>query len=124
MSLKLFPPVLIYLCLSLIQILLDLMKGMYNTAIMKLIVVIMVAFLLNVLCINDLCIVSWIIVFIPFILMSIIISMLLYIFGLNISYGIINSSKAIITTPNYLNTISTSKLIIPPSGTSDHQYTS
>ena len=124
MSLKLFPPVLIYLCLSLIQILLDLMKGMYNTAIMKLIVIIMVSFLLNILCINDLCIVSWIIVFIPFILMSIIISMLLYIFGLNISYGIVNSSKAILTTPNYLNTNSTSKLIISPSGTSDPQYIS
>jgi len=123
MSLKLYPPVLIYLCLSLIQILLDLMKGMYNTAIMKLIVVIMVSFLLNVLCMNDLCIVSWIIVFIPFILMSIIISMLLYIFGLNISYGITNSTTSILTSPKYSNTNSINKLIAPL-GSSDPQYIS
>ena len=123
MSLKLYPPVLIYLCLSLIQILLDLMKGMYNTAIMKLIVVIMVSFLLNVLCMNDLCIVSWIIVFIPFILMSIIISMLLYIFGLNISYGITNSTTSILTSPKYSNTNSINNLIAPI-GSSDPQYIS
>ncbi len=125
MSLKIYPPVLIYLCLSLIQIVLDLMKGMYNTGIMKIVVVIMVSFLLHILCVNDLCVISWIIVFIPFILMSIIISMLLYIFGLNISYGIANSSSAIITTPTLSNTNTSSKtLIIAPIGKSDPQYIS
>ena len=72
---------------------------------------------------NDLCIVSWIIVFIPFILMSIIISMLLYIFGLNISYGITNSTTSILTSPKYSNTNSINNLIAPI-GSSDPQYIS
>ena len=108
-NLKIYPPVLIYICLSLIQIILDMFKQLYNTAFMKLIVVIMISFLLTVLCMNDYCVISWIIVFIPFILMSIITSMLLYIFGLNIGYGIDNSSNFIITTPTISNSKSTNK---------------
>ena len=116
MNFNLYPPVLIYLCISLIQIILDIMKGLFNTSLMKLIVVVMVSFLLHVLCINDLCIVSWIIVFIPFILMSIITTMLLYIFGLNIAYGISNNTTTILNTPSISNTISNtiSNLSQPP----------
>ena len=113
MSFDLYPPVLIYICISLIQIILDLMKGLYNTSLMKLIVVVMVSFLLHVLCMNDLCIISWIIVFIPFILMSIITTMLLYIFGLNIAYGISNNTTTILNTPTISNTIS-SNISQPP----------
>ena len=119
-NLKIYPPVLIYICLSLIQIILDMFKQLYNTAFMKLIIVIMISFLLTVLCMNDYCIISWIIVFIPFILMSIITSMLLYIFGLNIGYGISNSSKIVINTPTIVNTKSSSKQI--PVGSSDPEY--
>ena len=106
-----YPPVLIYLCLSFLQIILDIIKGMYNTSLVKLIVVIMVSFLLQALCINDMCVVSWIIVFVPFIFMSIIPSILLYIFGLNIAYGISNK-----ITPILVNTYTVeSKKIVPPS---------
>jgi len=63
---------------------------MYNTAIIKVIVTIMVTLLLNILCVQGLGVVSWIIVFIPFILMTVIVSMLLYIFGLNTTTGTIN----------------------------------
>ena len=44
---------------------------------------VMVTLLLNILCQKGLSVVSWIIVFIPFIMMTVIVSMLLYIFGLN-----------------------------------------
>jgi hypothetical protein len=57
---------------------------------MKVIVMIMVTLLLNILCIQGLTIVSWIIVFIPFILMTVIVSMLLYIFGLDAATGTLN----------------------------------
>ncbi len=40
-------------------------------------------FLLNILCSQGLGIISWIIVFIPFILMSIITAILLFVFGLD-----------------------------------------
>ena len=43
--------------------------------------------LLNVLCQRDLAIISWIIVFIPFIMMTFIVSLILYIFGLSKTTG-------------------------------------
>ena len=84
-------PAIIYLLFSITQILIDLYKGLYNTAFMKVIVTIMVTLLLNILCERGLSVVSWIIVFIPFILMTVIVSMLLYIFGLDAATGTINT---------------------------------
>lgn len=87
---NLCPPAIIYLIFSITQILIDTFKGLYNTAAMKVIVTIMVTLLLNILCEKGLSVVSWIIVFIPFILMTVVVSMLLYIFGLDVSTGSIN----------------------------------
>ena len=81
------PPALIYIVFSLTQIIIDLIKGLYNTAFMKFIVMTIIGFLLNLLCQGGLGIISWIIVFIPFILMTIITAMLLYAFGLNDTTG-------------------------------------
>lgn len=85
-------PAIIYLIFSVTQILIDTFKGLYNTAFMKVIVTIMVTLLLNILCEKGLSVVSWIIVFIPFILMTVIVSMLLYIFGLDVATGSLNYS--------------------------------
>ena len=83
-------PAIIYLIFSLTQIIIDLFKGLYNTAIMKTIVMAMVTLLLNILCEKGLSVVSWFIVFIPFIMMTVIVSLLLYIFGLDASTGSLN----------------------------------
>jgi hypothetical protein len=83
-------PAIIYLIFSLTQILIDIFKGLYNTAFMKTIVMTMVTLLLNILCEKGLSVVSWFIVFIPFIMMTVIVSMLLYIFGLDASSGTLN----------------------------------
>jgi hypothetical protein len=80
-------PAIIYLLFSITQILIDTFKGLYNTAFIKGIVTVMVTLLLNILCERGLGVVSWIIVFIPFILMTVIVSMLLYIFGLDAATG-------------------------------------
>jgi len=87
---NLCPPALIYLVFSLTHIIIDTFKGLYNTAFFKFIVMVMVTFLLNILCEGGLSVVSWIIVFIPFIFMTIIVTMLLYIFGLDAASGTIN----------------------------------
>jgi hypothetical protein len=87
---KLCAPAIIYLIFSITQILIDMFKGLYNTAFMKFIIMIMITLLLNILCQSGLGTVSWIIVFIPFILMTVIVSMLLYIFGLNATTGTLN----------------------------------
>jgi len=84
------PPAIIYLIFSISQVLIDTFKGMYNTALMKIVVTILITFLLQILCERGLNIISWIIVFIPFILMSVIVTMLLYLFGLNPKTGTIN----------------------------------
>jgi hypothetical protein len=87
---NLCPPAIIYLIFSITQILIDLFKGLYNTAFMKVIVASMVTLLLNIMCEKGLSVVSWIIVFIPFILMTVIVSVLLYAFGLDVSTGKLN----------------------------------
>lgn len=58
---------------------------------MKMVVMIMISLLLNILCEKGLSIIAWFIVFIPFIMMTLIISMLLYIFGLNATSGTLNT---------------------------------
>jgi predicted RNA methylase len=89
---NLCPPAIIYLIFSATQILIDLFKGLYNTAFVKCIVMIMVTLLLNILCEKGLNVVSWIIVFIPFMLMTVIVSIILYIFGLDIATGNLNKN--------------------------------
>ena len=81
------PPAMIYIVFSLTQIIIDIVKGLYNTAFMKFIVMTIIGFLLNILCLGGLGIISWIIVFIPFVLMTIITALLLYAFGLNDTTG-------------------------------------
>lgn len=83
-------PALIYVAFSLTQIIIDTFKGLYNTAFFKVIVMIIITILLNALCKSGMGIISWIIVFIPFIFMSIIVAILLYVFGLDPSTGTLN----------------------------------
>jgi preprotein translocase subunit SecF len=87
---KLCPPALIYLAFSLTQVILDTFKGLYNTAFLKFWVMLIFTLLLNILCSHGLGIISWIIVFVPFILMSVITTILLYVFGLDPESGSIN----------------------------------
>ena len=89
---SLCPPALLYLGFSLTQIIIDIFKNMYNTAIMKFIVMIVFTIVLNIICDSGLTVVSWMLVFIPFILMTIITSILLFVFGLSPSKGNLNYS--------------------------------
>ena len=81
------PPALIYLIFSTTQVVIDTMKGYYNLALTKLLVALIFTILLNYLCSLGLGIISWLIVFIPFILMTLIVSMLLLMFGLDPTTG-------------------------------------
>ena len=78
---------LIYLVFSLTQIIIDIFKELYNTAFLKFIVMIVFTILLNILCEKGLGVVSWMIVFVPFIFMTLITSILLFTFGLTPSRG-------------------------------------
>lgn len=100
-------PALIYIAFSLTQVIIDTFKGLYNTALFKFIVMIIITILLNALCQSGMGIISWIIVFIPFIFMSVIVAILLYVFGLDPATGklnIIQSSNNKNTTGNVIYT--------------------
>jgi hypothetical protein len=80
---KLCPPAILYLGFSLVQIIIDTFKGFYNQAFFKTVVMFIFTLLLNILCKRGLGVISWIIVFIPFILMTYITAVLMFVFGLS-----------------------------------------
>ena len=77
------PPALIYLVFGLTQVILDTFNEMYNTAMVKILTTLVFTMLLNILCVRGLGVISWIIVFIPFLLMSVISGVLLLVLGLD-----------------------------------------
>jgi predicted membrane protein len=136
--LELCAPALIYIAFSLTQVIIDIFKGLYNTAFFKFIVMIVITFLLNALCRSGMSIISWIIVFIPFIFMSVIVTILLYVFGLDAATGqlkfkcdgdnkkktgnLIYSSSSINNNTNTNTTVKRVTYSDPPTGSSDPQY--
>ena len=91
---KLCPPAVIFLVFSITQIAIDTTNGYYNTAMLKGWVTVIFTILLNYLCNSGLGIVSWLFVFIPFLLMTVIISILLFVFGLDPSTGKLREKQA------------------------------
>jgi len=86
------PPALLYLAFSIIQIIIDLYRGDSMQALLKFIVMIIFTIVLNAMCDAGMSIISWFIVFIPFILMTYITTILFFIFGFNPS-KIMNTEK-------------------------------
>ena len=84
---NLCPPAMLYVGFSLAQILIDTVKGLYNTAMFKFMVMIIFTILLNTLCRQGLGIISWFIVFIPFLMMTFLTSILLFVFDLSPDSG-------------------------------------
>ena len=139
---QLCPPAFIYVIFSLTHIIIDTFKGLYNTAFFKFIVSILVTILLDALCKGGMSIISWLIVFIPFIFMTFIVSILLYVFGLDIATGkldlnCLNNSNTtststsnpttIITTTTNTNTVPNTTINTPPpppSNSTDPAYQS
>ena len=84
---KLCAPAMLYVVFSITQIIIDIFKSLYNTAFLKFVVMIVFTVALNLLCQMGLGVVSWFIVFVPFIMMTIITSLLLFVMGLSPSRG-------------------------------------
>ena len=126
------PPALIYLAFSLTQIVIDTFKGLYNTAFFKFIVMVTITFLLNALCQGGMSVISWIIVFIPFMFMTVIVAILLYVFGLDAATGTLNfkcdnsntnpNSNLIYSSNTSTSNTSTSTSTNAPVGSSDPQF--
>jgi hypothetical protein len=76
------PPAILYLAFSITRIIIDMFRGDTTTAFLKFIVMIVFTLALNLLCSAGLGIISWFIVFIPFILMTYITTVLAFAFGI------------------------------------------
>lgn len=76
-------PAILYIGFSLIQILIDFIKTNYENALIKFIIMIILTFILNILCNLGFSVISWFLVFIPIILMTITSTLTLRVFGLS-----------------------------------------
>ena len=102
---NLCPPAILYIAFSLTQIVIDIFKNMYNTAFFKFLVMIIFSVALNILCSRGLSIISWFIVFVPFIMMTVITTILLFVFGLSPSSGKLDYSVEYPNSQNNTNTV-------------------
>lgn len=85
------PPAILYIIFSITHVIIDIYKNMYNTAFIKFTIMIFFTLGLNFLCQKGLGIISWFIVFIPFIMMTVITTLLLFTFGLSPKTGTITA---------------------------------
>ena len=98
---NLCPPALIYLIFSLVQIIIDTLKGLYNTAFVKVWITILFTSLLNILCERGLSVISWLIVFLTCIFLATLTTILLISFGMDPYSGKIFKTNS--TTENDMN---------------------
>jgi len=119
---KLCAPAILYLGFSLTQIIIDMFKGFYNTAFFKSIVMVIFTLLLNILCKRGLGVVSWMIVFIPFILMTYITAVLMFVFGLSPNDDGLDYD---VKYPNVVSTTNNPKVVVVDgnnSGNDNEEY--
>ena len=76
-------PALVYIGFSLIQIFIDIYAGVFNSAFLKFVVMIIFTLIINILCSLGFVVIAWVLVFIPIIMMTIISTLLLRVFGLD-----------------------------------------
>ena len=88
-------PALIYLIFSFSHVVIDTYKGLYNTAIIEIWISAVFTILLNLLCMQNLGVISWLIISIPFVLMTVIAALILFVFKLNPATG-----QALTPTPS------------------------
>ena len=97
---KLCMPAILYIGFTLTHIIIDLFNKLYNTAILKFVLMIIFTTMLDLLCKSGLTVISWIIVFLPFILLTAITILLLFSLGLSPDKGFL---KYEVKTDNDVN---------------------
>ena len=77
------PPALIYLVFMLIHVIIEVFNGSKKGAMLQLITGVLMTLLLQLLCLKNMSLISWIIVFLPFILYTYMMYLLYHVFGLH-----------------------------------------
>lgn len=93
-------PGLVYIGFSLIQIFIDIYNGVMNMAFLKFIIMLVFTLIINMLCDLGFSVIAWILVFIPIIMMTIISTLLLQVFGLDSENENIKAKKITNSTSN------------------------
>ena len=93
-------PAILYIGFSLIQIIIDIYKEIYNAAFIKFIAMLVMSLIINILCDMGLTVLAWFFVFIPIIMMTIVSTLLLQTFGTNPDTNYM-SSKVVDASNNY-----------------------
>jgi hypothetical protein len=86
-------PGLVYIGFSLIQIFIDIYNGVMNSAFLKFIIMIVFTLIINILCDLGFSVIAWFLVFIPIIMMTIISTLLLQVFGLDSENNNLSTKK-------------------------------
>jgi len=102
-------PGLVHIGFSLIQIFIDIYNGVMNAAFLKFIIMIVFTLVINILCDLGFSVIAWFLVFIPIIMMTIISSLLLQVFGLDSENKNLNTKK--ITKDISNNTITENEIL-------------
>jgi len=90
-------PAVVFVTYMLIQIGVDLYSGYYNVSAMKALFMVVYALLLSFLCSSDMYLFAWVLVFIPFALLSLIIVSLLYVANMKETTGTATTTEEVVT---------------------------
>ncbi len=86
-------PGILHIGFSLIQIFIDIYNGVMNAAFLKFIIMIVFTLIINILCDLGFSVIAWFLVFIPIIMMTVISTLLLQVFGLDSENNKLNNKK-------------------------------
>ena len=86
-------PGLVYIGFSLIQIFIDIYNGVMNQAFLKFIIMLVFTLIINILCDLGFSVIAWFLVLIPIIMMTVISTLLLQVFGLDSENKNLNAKK-------------------------------
>lgn len=120
-------PAIVYSVIVSTQIIIDVMKGFYEYALIKFLIMVIITILINMLCKRELTSLAWVIVLVPYIYTAFMSLLLLYLFGrLLIPNSISNTTTSIKTDVNNTNNSSVpyTSVIKYPSLMIDDEYVS
>jgi len=96
-------PAILYIGFSLIQIIIDIYKEIYNAAFIKFIAMLVMSLIINILCEMGLTVLAWFFVFIPIIMMTIVSTLLLQTFGTSPDTNYMSSKVQDASTNYYID---------------------
>ena len=106
-QIQICPPALIFVIYMTIQVVIDIFQGFYNRSFVKIVLLFLIGGGLNMLCENGYVIVAWVLVFVPFVLMSLVVVLILFLLKKKETSGDVKTKKdkeenqaPVIVTPN------------------------